>query len=239
MNRNPTECGNVLILILIAIALIGILTMTVMRSSVTDADAVAPEQARIVATQVLSQARGLEQAVKNLLNQGCSEQTLNFDNPIVAGYANGAAPSDDSCDVFNSKGGGLLWPTPPSQANDGSDWRILAGNAVGGVTLTDDGACASGCIDPMIVLPNVTLAVCQQLNILSGVTTEITTPPVDAGDVDGTTKFVGVSAAGIGTAVLDAGNVLNAHPTGCFEATTVDSVAAAGTYWFYHVLIVR
>ena len=173
---STSESGNILVIILVAIALLAGLTMTLMRSDVTDADSVAPEQAKVIASQVMAQARGVEQAVQTLIQKGCSEQTISFENDIVAGYANAGAPADNSCHVFERAGAGLPWPTPPAQANDGSAWRMLGGNAVGGVSLTDDGSCASGCIDLIAVLPNVTLSVCKQLNGLAGTTAATASP---------------------------------------------------------------
>lgn len=239
MKHDRSESGNILLIILVAIALLAGLTMTLMRSDVTDADSVAPEQAKVIASQVMAQARGVEQAVQTLIQKGCSEQTISFENDIVAGYANAGAPADNSCHVFERAGAGLPWPTPPALANDGSAWRMLGGNAVGGVSLTDDGSCASGCIDLIAVLPNVTLSVCKQLNGLAGTTAATASPPVDAGDFDGTTKIAGFSSTAAGTAVLDGGSVLSGKRTGCFAATNVDGASAAGTYWFYHVLSVR
>lgn len=233
------ESGNILIIILVAIALIGALTMTVMRSDVTDADAVAPEQAKIIAAQTMGQARTFEQAVKTLIARGCSEQEINFENTIVAGYTNGGAPADDHCDVFDRDGAGLAWSNPSANANDGSSWRLLAGNAVDGVTTTDDGACASGCIDLLAVLPNVTLNVCKQLNAIAKVTAASDAPPVDLGNFDATTKIAGFDAVAAGVAVLDTGALLSGKRTGCFEATNVDGAPAGDTYWFYHVLLVR
>ncbi len=235
----PKSQGNVLLMILIAVVLVGALTMSIMRSDVTDADAVAPEQARILAAQTLSQARTLEQAVSTLISRGCSEQEINFENTVVAGYTNAGAPADDRCNVFERAGAGLVWPTPPGNANDGSSWRMLGGNAVSGVTRTDDGSCASGCIDLMAVLPNVTLNVCKQLNALTGVTDFSDPPPVDLSNFDGTTKIAGFSGSAVGEPVLDTGTLLSAKRTGCFEATNISGVASSGTYWFYHVLLVR
>jgi Tfp pilus assembly protein PilX len=243
---NPTtflhpqpQRGNILVIILVAIALLAALSMTVMRSDVTDADGVAPEQARIIASQISAQGRNLEQAVRATIGRGCSEQQVNFVNTVVAGYTNATAPSDKSCDLFAREGAGLSWPTPPGNANDGSAWRMMAGNAVTGVTNTDDGSCSSGCIDLLAVLPNVTLNVCKQLNALAGVTTASESPPIDAGNFDGTTKIAGFNAAAVGVPVGDAGALLTGKPSGCFEATNIDSVAAPGTYWYYHVLLVR
>lgn len=231
--------GNVLVIILVAIALLAALTMTIMRSDVTDADSVAPEQAKIIASQVMGQARTLEQAVSTLISKGCSEQEINFENTVVAGYTNADAPVDHTCDLFVRAGAGLSWPTPPKNANDESPWRMMAGNAVDGVTRTDDGACASGCIDLMAVLPNVGINVCKQLNTLAKTTAAADAPPVDLGNFDATTKIAGFNDTAVGVPVLDVGSVLSGAPSGCFEATNIDGVAAGGTYWFYHVLLVR
>jgi type II secretory pathway pseudopilin PulG len=233
------ERGNVLVLILVAIALLAALSMAIMRSDVTDADSVAPEQARVIASQIMAQARTVEGAVKTLIAKGCSEQTVNFENTTVAGYTNVDAPADETCDVFKRAGAGLAWPIPPTNSNDGSNWLFLGGNAVDGVTTTDDGACASGCIDLMAVLPHVGLNVCKQLNALAGVTAASTAPPVDTGDFNATTKIAGFNATAVGDDIDDAGTVLQGRHTGCFEPTNVDGADDSGTYWFYHVLLVR
>lgn len=231
--------GNALFIVLIAIALLAALTMTLMRSDMTDTDSVSPEQAKVMASQIMGQARGFEQAVASLLQKGCSEQTISFENTLVAGYANADAPSDDSCHVFERAGAGLSWPSPPPSANDGSAWRMLGGNAVSGVTRSDDGTCASGCIDFLAVLPNVSLNVCKQLNALARTADASDAPPVDQGNFDGTTKIAGVNGTAVGEPVSDGGSVLSGKRTGCFEPTNVDSSSAAGTYWFYHVMLVR
>ena len=234
--------GNALVFILVAIALIAALTYTLMRSDATDADAVAPEQAKIMASQILSQARNLEQAAKTLQSRGCSEGGISFENAVAAGYANANAPGDKSCHVFEREGSGLAWPVAPANANDGSTWRILAGDAVTGVSQLDDpSACAAGCIDPLAVLPNVNVIVCQQINALLGVTSSTAAPPIDSGNFDGTSKWTdtGFDPAAAGVAVGDVGLVLSGKPAGCFEATNVDGVPSAGTYWFYQVLLTR
>lgn len=231
--------GNALVFILVAIALVAALTFSLMRSDATDADAIAPEQAKIMGGQILSQARSLEQAVKTLQARGCGEGGISFENSVIAGYANANAPADKSCHVFEREGTGLSWPLPSPHANDGSPWRILGGNAVGGVSQLDDpSGCTAGCIDPMAVLPNVTLTVCQQLNALSGFAA---TPPVDTGDFDGTSKMTdaGFNATATGESVSAAGGGLTGRRSGCFQATAVNGVPVAGAYWFYHVLIVR
>lgn len=243
---NPThftphfQRGNALFIILIAIALLASLTIVLTRSDVTDSDSVAPERARIMASQIMGQARNLEQTVKTMISRGCSEQQINFANPVVSGYTNPSAPADKSCDLFQSAGGGLTWPRPIANGNDGSDWIFLGNNSVGGVTLTDDGSCSAGCIDLIAALPNVTLDVCKQLNALAGVTSAATTPPTDAGNFDGTTKITTFSTTNVGEIILDAGNVLLGKPTGCFHPTQVSGAAAgADIYWFYHTLVIR
>lgn len=238
-NDSRGQRGNVLVMLLVAIALIAALTAALTRSDVFDTDSIAPEQAKILGSRVLAQARALEQATKTLIDRGCSEQQLSFENAVIAGYANADAPADDSCDIFEPEGAGLSFPAEVANANDGSAWRLMAGNAVGGLTQTDDGTCASGCIDLMAVLPNVTLAVCKQLNALAGVTVATASPPIDLANFDGTTKIAGFDATAAGEALLDAGNILSGRATGCFEATNISGASATGTYWFYHVVMVR
>lgn len=234
--------GNALLLVLVAIALIAALTLAVTRSDVTDADSVTPEHARIVASNILSQARIIEETFKNLIARGCSEQNISFDNPVIdTDYDHADTPSDGSCSMFDQRGGGLTWPIPMAGANDGvQPWMFLAGNAINGLTQTDDGTCSSGCIDLMTALPNVPLAVCQQINILSGVTDHLIAPPLKTGDFNTLTKIAGFDATGIGNGMWANNQPLYGKRTGCFMPDELDGGPTTHEYyWFYHVILAR
>jgi hypothetical protein len=91
----------------------------------------------------------------------------------------------------------------------------------------------------LAVVPNVTLAVCRQLNALTLGTSTTAAPPQEVGDFDGTTKIAGFNATATGELVSDAGSVMYGKRDACFQANNIDGASAVGTYWYYHVLLVR
>ena len=70
--------GNALWFILLAIALLGLLTAVMTRSSGTDNDTGSYEKNQIAANEILQYAKSIENAVQNLLARGCSENDISF-----------------------------------------------------------------------------------------------------------------------------------------------------------------
>lgn len=118
------ECGNALWFILVAIGLLGLLTVMMSRSSSTSNETGDYEQNVIVANEILSYAKNLENGVQSLLARGCSENEISFENAVVAGYSNPNSPTDKSCHVFDVNGAGMTWDKLPENALD----TTLVGN---------------------------------------------------------------------------------------------------------------
>ncbi len=106
------QSGNALWFILIAVGLLGLLTVTLTKSGSSTNETGSFEQNQIVASQILTYAKSIENAVQSLLARGCSENEISFENNVVAGYENPNAPTDKSCHVFDAAGAGMTYEAP-------------------------------------------------------------------------------------------------------------------------------
>ena len=96
------------------------------------------------------------------LVNNCDESEISFENPIVAGYTNGSAPSDNSCHVFHPNGGGVAYISSFDGLNDGAEYAFTSS-----IRITHIGELH----DPPIILviPNVTENACSEFNQKIGI----------------------------------------------------------------------
>lgn len=108
--------GNVFWFILLAIFLLGALTVMLTRTSGQTEETGESDKATIRATELIRHAATVETAIQNLLLRGtCSENTISLwrddNNDGVEDSAdsqyNPNAPTDHSCHVFDVRGGGV------------------------------------------------------------------------------------------------------------------------------------
>lgn len=252
------QSGNALWFILLAIALMGILTAVMTRSSGTDSDTGDYEQNQIAASEILRYAKSIENAVQTLIARGCSENTISFwhdsdGNGTENGsddYYNADSPTDHSCHIFEPEGGGLTWNTVKPKYLDAShssevnygDWFIT-----GSVHLNGFGneapatpACGTNCTELMMSLNYIRLDLCNGVNKISNHGASDGSPVVDEGGSIGEaghTKFTGsyLGVHEMGTADPATDNY-DGKGTGCIET---DTTPASGSYTFYHVLHAR
>lgn len=115
MSNNNKRAGNVLVFILIAIFLMGALTMLFVRSDGQSEDTGDTEQASLYASKILTYTANVENTVSRLLMQGCSQNEISFWRDtnhdgletIADSNYNANAPTDKSCHVFSPNGGGM------------------------------------------------------------------------------------------------------------------------------------
>lgn len=230
------QAGNALFFILIAIVMLGLLTVLLSRSGSSVEQSGDFERDRIQAGQILRYAKSIETAIQEMKLRDISENDISFENPTTATdytNANCDAAGDrsfPSCMLFDIEGAGLTYRNFP-RANDGSDWIITGANNVG-TTAGPVGSTAdrSG-NDIIMLLPNMDDNLCIQINRDLDVGTGGTLP-VDTTGID-TTEFTGTFAAG-GPTILDGDPTpfeLNNETAGCF----VDD-ASSITYFYYVVL---
>ena len=230
---SKAERGNVLWFILLAIALLALLTIVLSRggSSVDQSGDI--EQQRVRASQLLRYAAGIEVAIQQMTMRGVSENDISFENAITTTSYTNASCTSSNCRVFDSGGGGQNYDRAPGGANDGSDWIFTGANNVGTTADPVGTTAAVSGNDLVMLLANVPSALCLQINRELSVGTAGAIP-VDASGVV-TTPFTGAFAAG-SPAIIDGDPSpfeLDGKPAGCFTDT---SLSPNVTYFYYVVL---
>lgn len=240
--KDKAESGNVLFIILIAIALFGALSFAVsnmMRSG--NAEAISEQRASILADEILAYARDIRQTVQNLrISNGCEDEDISFENSIITGYEHTSPVARDECKIFHPDGGGLSYIAPIE------DWLVtlspvpvFRGEWYFGPVCAEDigqaGACSEATKDVVMFLPYINKQLCITLNDKLGVDNPSGDPPVEAsnGWTASNFKFTGDFSVG-GTQLQQAGN-----RAGCFEGFNASSIPPSDTYHFYQVLLVR
>jgi hypothetical protein len=251
--RKARQQGNVLFMILVAIALLAALTFSATRTARVGGD-MSAETARLHATEILGFAAEVEDAVARLMFGGCLETEISFENTVVAGYANASAPPGFKCHVFKTPGGGIQFKTfedavfdAAANAASTEDGKVHHGNWMfsGKICVANAGSGGFGCEgngsddeDLVMALLFLNEAVCEQINIVLG----LSGIGADQGDsiLGNDAKFTGAYAETSGNAGIGD----NASPTlippteGCYEATAGGGSPGAG-YVFYKVLLAR
>lgn len=237
--KNKKQKGNALFFILIAIALLGLLTVTMSRSGSNSNDTGSYEQSQIVASEVLNYAKSIENAVQSLLARGCSENEISFENSGVAGYTNPNSPADKSCHVFDVAGAGMTYIVP------NENWLENSQSAAAGYGEWFFTMQANINNHPdfshvlRIVLPYTKKDICLQINNSAKVTNPSENPPKDGGSAfnynSAAHKYTGTPPFGTANAINPADGSLDAKLTGCFEGDTFPS----GGYHIFHVLHAR
>jgi len=171
MNILKKQNGNALFFILIAIALLGLLTVTMTRSGSSTNDTGDYEQSQIAASQLLSYAKSIENAVQTLLARGCSENEISFENATVAGYINPNSPADKSCHVFDVAGAGMTYEIPNDRwldrTKDSEDsyqvWVFSGQQKIGNIGIAE--RCGGfECADLIIYISYLNNDMCAALN---------------------------------------------------------------------------
>lgn len=239
------ERGNVLFLILIAVALFAALSYAVTQSTRSGGGDAGKETSKISSAQLTQYPAGIRTSLVRMIIGGQNVDKLEFNPP--ADFANcteypvGQTPKAYPRCVFYPLGGGATYVTPSEDLVAGSTtWRFNAENEINLVgTSTGDDTSTVNTADLIAFLPDITLSVCESINDELGITgiptesgilftsTEEMVNPDGATDTDitGTGATIG-SPTGTNVAELDG------QPFGCFQQP-------AGTYVYYHVLIER
>lgn len=240
--------GNALWFILIAVGLLGLLTVTLTRSGSSTNETGSFEQNQIVASQILTYAKSIENAVQSLLARGCSENEISFENNIVAGYVNPNSPTDNSCHVFDAAGAGMTYEDPKEKWLDNAQSGInhyqtylFSGTScvldVGeeGINCHTDASIREELI---LFLPYVTRSICISLNKSLNMPNPGGEPEQETGGawrpIITDAQFNGIYEDG--NQISIPGSVYQGQSSYCFEG---DTLPAAGTYHFYHVLHAR
>ena len=104
-----SERGNAVIFILLAVALFAGLAYTFMRGAKSGQGNLTAGQAKLAAQDIINYSLTLERGVDKLMQRGCSQDELSFENAQKTGFywENSTAPADKSCHIYDAAGAGL------------------------------------------------------------------------------------------------------------------------------------
>lgn len=191
--------GNVLFLILLAVALFAALSYAVTQSSRSGGKDISDEDARLVASQILQATAQIRAGIDRLrLINGCRHNQISFQDDENHGshYDNVNAPDDQSCHLFYPDGAGIIlhqvtedWLAPyTGQPSYDTRWNFRNIDATEAHQVVGVGTDDQGEAVMQITYPS--LKVCEAINSMLGIPNP---PPVDSGQVwgDEAIEFIG------------------------------------------------
>lgn len=238
------ESGNVLFLILIAVALFAALSYAVTQSSRTGGGASDGEQNLINSAQVTQYPASVRTAIVRMIIDGVADSQLEFNPPPDFGDL-----SQDRFGVFHPDGGGATRVTaPPEIMADGQqgDWIFTSDFAINQIGTS---AAAPTANDIIAFLPGVTESICQRLNTELGVTVVtdadsdgvpdagivVANIPVVADEMDDANAGIGPDASGARRLTND----FDGQPFGCADFDSTTNAGDDSDLVYYHVLVER
>lgn len=224
-NGKKNERGNILFMVLIAIALIAALTIAIQQSNNGEGANINPEALAIRVSEVQRTAAELSRAINYIMQNGPSEEDIRFAIPTNSATEYGAITTTPQWQVFHANGGAANYRQPPAGIQlSAAPWEFYGTTAIPGV--------ATSRADLIAVLPNVTQAFCERVNKVNGQTNA---QPSE----DGAGCINGLASERFGTAFYnDTPNTLNTASFTKLPAMQA-CVSCSGTYHFYHVLYAR
>lgn len=231
------EKGNVLFLILIAVALFAALSYAVTQSSRSGGGDANNETNLISSAQVTQYPASVRTSIiRMIVSSGVASSELEFNTPSdFDNCYNGG--SGVHC-VFHPAGGNATYVLAPVDVVTGTSpqpWVFNAENEVNLVGTTGGGnAVTTTTADVLAILPNVKTSICQKINNELGLGSTIPTEvgidvATQMNNTDGTTGGkVGIGAGG-GTIGEGAAAALDGQAFGCF--------VIGGVNYYYHALI--
>lgn len=244
-NKNRSgESGNVLFLILIAVALFAALSYAVTQSSRSGGGAANGESNLVNSAQVTQYPASVRTAIVRMLIGGVDVTQLNFDAPSA--FATTCDTLSAPC-VFHPSGGGATLVTAPAAVSSSGaqrPWIFTSDYRIDNIGTTAN--------DIIAMFPGISSAVCQRLNEELGILPADGTPlgddtgsdvdeiaigpstlPTTANNMDST------AGLGIGTAANASFTITNnfsGQPFGCFDQ---DDTVTGNELVYYHVLVER
>ncbi len=224
--RKYSESGNVLVIILLAIVLIGALTAALQGTSQQNAH-IDNETLILHISEIQRDAAEMARGIRFVMQNGLSENDIRFAHPDAhSDYGDLAADTDKSDQLFSREGGGTQYKSPPPDINDGSAWEFYGHTALPQV--------GSDAAELIAVLPNVTQSFCTKINNIVGYNT--TQPQDSATCIHGgaATRFDSATQFDSSpNTVTEATFSFKPSTQGCVECTSDSS------YHYFYVLMAR
>ena len=237
--QRTSERGNVLFLILIAVALFAALSYAVTQSTRSGSGTADQEQALLSSAAMTQYPTSMRTSLIRMVLGGTDISDIVFNAP-----ADFSGVSDLTHDVFHPTGGGAVFQKAPADLMVGSGQGTWFHNANWDIPLIGiDGA---GGNDLIAFLPGISQSICRQVNrefslnttgctLTDGVIPDLATATdelnirsnFEAGDTFPTGDNDDIDGIGGACTVFDS------QPSGCFNDTDT------GEYVFYSVLLER
>lgn len=231
------ESGNVLFLILIAVALFAALSYAVTQSTRSGSGATEKEKAILSSASMTQYPTAIRTSLIRMVLGGTDVADIKFNAP-----GNFAAVSDTTWLVFHPDGGGAVHQRAPADLMTGSNLGTWFYN--GNWDVPEVGTDGAGGNDIVAFLPGITQAVCRQLNnefsiaVSSCTSTDGIVPDLDASttesnirdDMDDTYTFPVNDQEDL---QANGCTVYAGQASGCFFDSDT------GEYVFYSVLLER
>jgi hypothetical protein len=232
---HPSERGNVIFYVLIAVALLAALSFAVARSTRGSINQVTEERSKMIANEIIQYANTFGNAVAQIRLRGISDSDMCFNDNGWGGadYPNTSC-SDEATKIFGLKGGAVTWKKAPTDAMDAAAapdylWGIYGTNEVQDIGTTCG---ADSCADLILVLDELSAVVCRKINAALKIAGEDDAPPTDT-ELN-YTRFNGTYTYQKTIGDEAGGGILAGKSAACFQKT-----AAPSKYTFYKVLIAR
>ncbi|MEZ5813925.1 MAG: hypothetical protein R3E13_04285 [Alphaproteobacteria bacterium] len=231
--QRTQENGNAFFYILIAVVLLAALSFAVSQNGRGNVQQISAERARLYAGEIIEQANIMASAVAQTRLRGSALNELCFDHTSWgASNYNHAGCASDLNKIYHPDGAGITWTNAPSEAMDTAAtpdnlWHFYGDNEIENIGTTCG---AASCADLIMLVDELQLTVCQQINGLLGVTDATATPPTDTSY--GETRYIG--SFGYTATIGDEAAALSGQTAACFQKT-----AAPAEYVFYKVLVSR
>ena len=241
-SNRQSESGNVLFLILIAVALFAALSYAVTQSTRSGSGTTERETVLLNSASLTQYPTALRTAVVRMILSGMDVGDVGFEPPSDGNFNDGSAKNR----VFHPTGGGAVYQQAPAE--------VMASKAVGGWTYNGNfeipqiGQAGAGGNDLIAFLPGVSIGVCRRLNEELGVRTDVAgntntgVPDFNAADASiNDTHVLGDSFPT--TAVETISNVAGpdddfaGQPAACFFDSNYGG--PGGGFIFYSVLLER
>lgn len=249
MNNNRKSCdekGNVLFLILIAVALFAALSYAVTQSTRSGGGSTERETSILSGASMTQYPAGLRTSVVRMVLGGTGVEAIQFDPPSAV------EPANERVSVFHPRGGGAVFQEAPANLmanNSAGTWFFNANWDVPEIGLSDT---ADG-NDLIAFLPGVSRSICAAVNeevnffidISDCTSTDGIVPDLDSSlDESNIRENIQIDTGGVTFPNSDQEDMENAtgactafiaQPAGCF----FDATTNGGEYVYYSVLLER
>lgn len=225
-----SEKGNVLFLILIAVALFAALSYAVTQSTRSGGGDASKETNLVNAAGITQYPASVKTAITRMVvSSSIDPDSLLFNPPSTFSAFTTTYPATNG--VFHPTGGGATYTDAPASVmenNAAGTWHFNGANRVTNIGTTD-ASLSTADADVIAFLSGVKKSVCDSIHKKLGIaTTYATISPINITS-DMTVANPNINISGGGTI---ASTELTGQPQGCFQQP-------ANNYVYYHVLVER